>query len=118
MVFAFVARPIYTKKRGSDGSVLVEFDGLLEKGAEARGIAVGREAHDLVFVRVEIESEVQSDRGIEDADGIAGRHFLQLFQFSVAGMIDRGALHFAHAVDDENQALLPPRAKISACGMS
>ena len=50
-----------------------EFDGLFEKVAVAGGISVGRQAHDLVFVGVEIKTEVQRDHRIEFVDGIVRR---------------------------------------------
>ena len=118
VIFAFVARAVHTKKRDSNGPIFAELDGLLEERAKARRVTVGRQTHDLVLVCVEVESKMQSYCGIENADGITGRHFFQPFQLSVAGMIDRGALHLSHAVNDENQALFPTRAKISACRMS
>src|ERR671922_586619 len=71
VVFAFVASAIHTKKRDANGAILAEFDGLLKEGAETRGIAVGSEAHDFVFIGVEVESKMQGDDGIKNADRIA-----------------------------------------------
>ena len=44
-----------------DRAVVEEFDGLLEEMAIARGISIGRQTHDLVFVGIEIEAQVQRD---------------------------------------------------------
>ena len=61
---------------------------------------------------------MQSDNGIKNADGVSSGDFPEFFEFAIMGMINRGALHFAHAVDDHNQAVVPPGAKIGACCVS
>src|SRR5205823_13264888 len=104
-------RHSFPTRRSSDLS-------LLEKGPEARCVAVRRKAHDFVLIGVEVESEMQSDNGIKNADGVSSGDFPEFFEFAIMGMINRGALHFAHAVDDHNQAVVPPGAKIGACCVS
>ena len=79
VVFAFVASAVQAKERDADSAIFAQFDGLLEQGAEARGVAVGRKAHDFVLISVEVESEMQGDHGIKNTDGIAGGDFLQFF---------------------------------------
>ena len=107
--FAIDAVVVELKDRNLDRAVVVEDHGLLEEMAIARGIAVGREAHDLVFVGIEIEAEMQRDDRIQDADGILGADFGELLEIVVARVIDGGALALAHAVDDDDQAFVPAR---------
>src|SRR5690349_4677803 len=117
VVLAFVSRLVQVKKTDADGSVFVQFHGLLEEWPEARRVAVGRKAHDLVLVCVEVKSEMQGHNGIENANGISSRSFLEFFELAVAGMINRSTLNLSHAIDDQDQTLVPTGAKIGACGV-
>ena len=61
-----------------------EFNGLVEEGPVALGIAVGGEAHDLVLVAVEVEAEVQGHERVEDADRLIGGDAPDVVDLSIA----------------------------------
>src|SRR5581483_4652596 len=80
-------------------------------------IAIGREAHDLVLVGVEIETEVQSDQRVENADGIEGGDLVQLRHGSAGSGVDGGTMGFPHAVDDNDETFAEARGVGGAGGV-
>src|SRR5215467_11221745 len=80
IVFAFFASTVQAEARNAKRSVGFEFDHGFEETAIPGRIAVWGEAHNLVFVGIEIESKVKSNERIKDSDRITRRNFLQLLQ--------------------------------------
>ena len=83
------------------------FDRFVEESAVAGRISVGCQAHDFVFVGVEIEPQVQGDDRVENADGVVRRDLSQLFDLIVMRPVSRRTLRFTHAVNDDNQSIHP-----------
>ena len=90
---------------------------LVEERAKPGGIPVGREPHDFVLVRVEVEPQVQCNQRIQNPDGIICRDLLELVEPAVVSTKNRCALHFAHRIDHNNEAVVPAGRVISACRM-
>ena len=53
-----------------DGAVVVDLHELLEDQVDVLGIAVRREAHELVFAGVDLEARVVGEGGIQHAEGV------------------------------------------------
>ena len=115
--FALFAGLIQLEHGNADGAIVLEFHGLLKEGAEARRIAVRREAHDFVFVGVEIEAEMEGDERVENADGIVGADGAQLFHLAVVKVVDGKALNLAHGVVDDDERFIPARSVSGARGV-
>ena len=62
--FAIKTLVVQAKKRNLDQAVVEQLHGLLKEMMIAGGIPVGSEPHDLVFVGVEIEAEVQREHAL------------------------------------------------------
>ena len=90
---------------------------LFKKAAVSLGISVRSESHDLVFVRVEIEAQMQGDQRIQNSDRAGGRKRVQQIELAIAGVIDGNALHFANGVQHDDQAFGPTRCKVRAGGV-
>ncbi len=115
--FAVEALIVEAKDGNFDQAVVEELDGLLEKVTIAGGIAVGREAHDLVFVRVEVEAKVQCDDGIEDADRVLCGDFGELVDFVVVRVVSGDRVSFAHAIEDDDEGFVPAGGVVGAGGV-
>src|SRR5579885_3412091 len=72
VILTLLTRAIDTKYRNGERSIVAKLNDPAEKWAETFGAAIRREAHDLVFVRIEIKSEMEGDKGIENPDGVVG----------------------------------------------
>ena len=107
VVFALFAGAVQLEHGNADGAVGAKLHGLGKKPAEARRVAVRREAHDLVLVGVEVEAEMEGDERVKNADGIVGGNGANLLQLSVVKVVDAQALHLAHGVVDDDEALIP-----------
>jgi hypothetical protein len=81
---------------------------LLEHRAEAVGLAVGRESHDLVLVVVELEPEEAGGDRVEEAQRVADRRGRQALQRPVDGAEHRERLGLAHPVADHHQRAVEP----------
>src|SRR5229473_3065896 len=102
IILALVTRPVHPKEWDADGPVVEKLDRLLEERPESIRIAVRGEAHNLVFVGIEIETQMKRDHRIEYADGIARRYFAESVQSAIVSMICGCALELPHAVDNQH----------------
>ena len=109
IVFALVAGFVEAQHRDADRAIVAEGDFPREKIAEARGIAIGREAHDFVFVGIEVEAEMQRDERIENADGILRGKGGDAIEFAVAALEDTRAVRLAHGIDRRRRGIRPSR---------
>ena len=66
-------------------------------------IAIGRQAHDFVFVHVHAESEVQSENPGQNSQRMKGWHLLQNLNFGALPDSNSHTVDFAHAVTDQDQ---------------
>ena len=71
--FALRSRLLEPQQWDFPAAIFFEPDRLIEEGSEALGVPVGRQAHHLVLVGVEVEPEVQRDERVEDADRVRRR---------------------------------------------
>src|ERR1019366_9542535 len=117
VILAFLSRTVEPENRNSKRTIGAQFHGFFKESAEALGIAVRRQPHDLVLIGVEIEAEVQRDQGIENANGIVGGNFAQLLELAAAKLEYGQALHLSHGIVDDHQAFVPPGRKCGAGGV-
>ena len=78
VILAFLSRTVEPENRNSDRTIGTQLYSFLKESAEALRVAIGRQPHDLVFIGVEIETQMQRHQGIENADGIVGGDLAQL----------------------------------------
>ena len=93
-----------------DRAVWFKHDGLFEKGAEARWIAVRGQAHDLVLVGVKVKAQMESHERIQDPDRVIRRDLVQLLQLVVSRVINRGTVRLPHSIDHDHQTIVPTRS--------
>ena len=117
VVFALFAGLIELEDGNADGAVRAELYGLVEEGAEALRVAVGGEAHDFVFVGVEVEAKVERDERVEDSDGVVGTDGADAFDFAVVEVVDAEAFDLAHGVVYDDEALIPTGGESGAGGV-
>jgi hypothetical protein len=117
VILAFLSRAVEPQNRNSKRTIGAQLDRFLKESAETLRIAVRRQPHDLVFIGVEIEAQVQRHQGIQDANGIVGGNLAQLLELAVAKLEYSEALHLSHRVVHHHQALVPPRRKCGAGGV-
>ena len=74
IILTVFAGLIPVKERNAHRAVFAGFDSAFEEGTETLPIPIRSEPHNLVFVRVEIKPEMQSDDRVEDTDRISDWH--------------------------------------------
>src|SRR5215831_16382442 len=99
------------------GAVISEADELHHLVEEAAWISVRREAHDLVFVGVNVKPKVMGKDPIKRAERMEGWDLGEDFYFVPAACGDGHALDFAHAVADEDQRVIEPAEMKGARGV-
>src|SRR5689334_24221170 len=92
VVLALFASPIATEHGNPHRAIGTQPNRFLKECAKAGGISIGSEPHDLVLVRIEIESEMQRNQGIQNSDRIHSGYLRKRIEFSMAAQICRGAL--------------------------
>jgi len=95
----------------------VSYTHLVEEGAEAGRVSVWGEAHDLVFVGVEVEAKVEGDERVQDSDGVVSADGADLFHLTVVEFVDAEAFDLTHGIVDDDEALIPARGVSRAGGM-
>ncbi len=104
-----------------DGAVLFQVDQLLQDQLPKppdllrRGVAVGGEAHELVFPRVDPETEVVGESRVEQSHGMGKCHFLEDGDLPVLPVADGGGGPFADAVDGQD-CRLPEGGGVKGAG--
>ena len=114
VMLAFVSGAVQSERGDSDRAVRTQLDSLFEERAKTLRISIRGEPHDFIFVGVEIETEMKCNQGIENPDGILRRNFVELVEFAVMRVIYRGALRFTHAIQNNDQALVPAGGEVGA----
>ncbi len=66
-------------------------------------LAIGRQAHELVLARIDLESGVISKRRIEQPERMREVDFLEDFELVAAAVRDRGCGPFADAVHGQHR---------------
>src|SRR5712691_7152638 len=95
VVLAFLPGPVPSQDRDADGTVRIELDSLVKKSAEPPWVAVRSQPHDLVFVGVEVEAQMQRDQRVQDSDGIQGGNLGYSLELVPVPTIHRRALRLA-----------------------
>ena len=95
----------------------MQLHSLFEEWAKAARVPVRGKSHDFIFIRIEIEAEMERQDRVKNPNRIIGGNFLQLIDLVVVGMVCRHALRFAHSVNHYDEAFLPTRGVESARGM-
>jgi len=114
IVLALLARPVQAEQGDAHPAVGLELDRGFEKTAEPLRVPVGREPHDLVFVGVEVEPQVQRHDRVQDADRVRHADLEYPVQIAVTPVIHARALGLAHAVDHDDETLVPSRRVVRA----
>src|SRR5687768_7310469 len=76
-VFALISRPIQSQEWNVGRTVLPQLNRLVEEALKARRFTIGGKPHDLIFIRIEIKTQMQRHQRVEDADGIMGGNMMQ-----------------------------------------
>ena len=117
MIVPFVSCSVQTQARNMNRAVLAKFYGSIEERPEPFRVAIRRQPHNLVFIRIKIESQVERDERIENTDGIMRGYMMELLQLSLASAVYRSAMDFSHSVDDDHETVIPSRRVVCAGGM-
>jgi len=117
VVLALAAVAVRAQQRNPDAAVRFQLDGVLEEVTEPLGVAVGGEPHDLVFVGVEVEAQVQRDERVQHADRVVRGDLGDPVEVSATRVVHGHALHLSHPIDHYHQALVPPRCVVRASGV-
>src|SRR5690606_22540753 len=90
-------------------AVVFDIDQLAQDQVDVLRLAVGREAHQLVFAGVDREAEVIGEGGIEQAQGMRETNFFEKLYSVANSAAERGGAPLADAVDCENCGRLEGR---------
>ena len=97
--------------------VLSQVDQLIQNFPRVSGFAVRRQAHDLVFARIDLESRVVGERRIEQAERVGKMQLgfeMDLVAFAIAV---GGRRPFPDAVDGQNRRGIKRRREESTGGV-
>ena len=98
-------------------AVRFKIDNLLENFPLELGLAIGRQAHDLVFARVDPETEVIGESGIEQAERMGKMLLSQHFDAIAGATANAGGSPFTNAIDGEDGGFIERRWKKSGGSM-
>src|SRR4029453_10635559 len=100
--------------------IIINFAELLELCHVAR-CAVRREAHDLIFAFVDLETQIRSDRCVKKTDGVGENQFLEFFNSGAARIRDtavyRSGNPFADAICGYDRSRFVWRMQEGGCRM-
>ncbi len=95
-------------------AVRMEVDEALEEPPVDLGVPVRRQAHHLVLVGVELETEMPGDEPVEDADRVPDRVGVEDLEPTVSHRIDGHRVDLAHAVAHDAERVGERRGEIRA----
>ncbi len=87
-------------------AVLLQVDQLVQDQIHVLRLAVGRQAHDLVLARVDLEAGVVGEGGVEQPEGIRPMELLVQLDIVASAHAERGRGPLAHPVHGEDRRLL------------
>ena len=92
-------------------AVLTQVDELAIDRIHIFWLAIGSQAHELVLARIDLETGVIGECGVEQPQGIGPAQFLQQFDVCVATHAKRSRRPFPHAVDRQDRGFAERRGK-------
>ena len=95
-------------------AVRMEVDEALEEPPVDLGVPIRRQAHHLVLVGVELETEMPGDEPVEDADRVPDRVGVEDLEATVSHRIDGHRVDLAHAVAHDAERVGERRGEIRA----
>ena len=101
----------------AEGTVGAEIEQVLENQIDEARFAVGREAHELVFARVDAEAAVVSESGVEEAEGVREAELAEKLEIGAGAAAERGGGPFADAVEREDGGVGERRREEGAGGV-
>ena len=89
-----------------ESPVVLQVHDVVEDQIGILGLAIGRQPHDLVLARIDLEAGVIGEGGIEEAQGMGKMDFLGHFETVSRPLADRRGRPFADPVHGQHHRFL------------